>query len=444
MSRPTALGAVEAVDVKANEDPFVGRTACGEISHSERKLWPVANQVDFPQLDRPMPGRDPLHQQPTSPGPKGHELALDLSADASSHVADVVNPCFHKQWSEAEVVLDGKEVIENGVVHRPIVSEVESTIFGMELPYDFPTTELDFEQTFADEDACRRYLMRLRWPEGFTCPKCETAKGWAVAGRDLVECASCSRQTSLTAGTVLHGTRKPLKLWFRAMFLMVSQKVGVSAKNFQRMMGLKSYGTAWTWLHKLRRAMVRSDRPKLSGLVEVDEAFIGGVAQGRVARGSLNPIVVVAVEREEKRLGRVRMQVVDDQSQATLGEFVEENVEPGSTTRTDGWPGYGQLKALGYKHRATVRHEPKNASKNLPAVHRVIALVKRWLLGVHQGAVRPHHLQEYLDEYTFRFNRRRSSHPIKLFHRLAQQLVVTPPSSYAVIAGHRPQPVGST
>ena len=313
----------------------------------------------------------------------------------------------------------------------------------MELPDDFPETELDFEHAFADEDACRRYFMRLRWPGGFVCPHCATSRGWPVAGRDLVQCSSCDKQTSLTAGTVLHGTRKPLKLWFRAMFLMVSQKVGVSAKNFQRLMGLRSYGTAWTWLHKLRRAMVRRDRPKLRGLVEVDEAFVGG-AQKRFARGSLNPIVVAAVEREEHGLGRVRMKVVDDQSQATLVEFVEDNVEPGSTARTDAWAGYSPLKTRGYKHQSKVRHHPKNASKNLPAVHRVFSLVKRWLLGVHQGAVRPHHLQAYLDEYSFRFNRRRSSHPIKLFHRLAQQLIATAPTTYGQLARRVLQPAVRT
>lgn len=314
----------------------------------------------------------------------------------------------------------------------------------MELPDDFPTTELSFETTFADEAACRRYLMKLRWPDGFICPKCETRQGWAVASRDVVECAGCGKQTSLTAGTVLHGTRKPLRLWFRAMFLMVSQKVGLSAKNFQRMMGLPSYQTAWTWLHKLRCAMVRKDRPKLSGLVEIDEAFIGGVAQGRGGRGSLNPLAVVAVELEDHHLGRVRIQVVDDASAATLGPFVEANVEPGSTARTDGWHGYVDLDQRGVIHDVRVPKKPVTACQLLPAVHRVISLIKRWLLGVHQGAVRPHHLQAYLDEYGFRFNRRRSSHPVKIFHRLAQQILLTPHTSYAQLARRQPLPVVGT
>jgi transposase-like protein len=228
------------------------------------------------------------------------------------------------------------------------------------------------------------------------------------------------------------------------MFLMVGQKVGISAKNFQRMMGLSSYQTAWTWLHKLRLAMVRKQRPKLHGRVEIDEAFIGGVAQGKSGRGSLNPMAVIAVEREKKGLGRVRMQVIDDASAATLKPFIEANVEKGSTAHTDGWQGYANLDINGFKHAVKVASKPATASQLLPGVHRVISLVKRWLLGIHQGAVRPHHLQAYLDEYGFRFNRRRSSNPVKLFHRLAQQLVITPPTSYAKLAGRTPPPVVGT
>ena len=159
----------------------------------------------------------------------------------------------------------------------------------MELPDDFPTNELGFEERFGDEARCREYLMKLRWPDGFRCPKCTANSGWKLKGRELVECASCGRQTSLTAGTVLHGTRKPLRLWFRAMFLMACQKSGLSAKNFMRLMGMKSYKTAWTWLHKLRRAMVRPERPRLEGKVEVDETYAGGPVEGTVGRRHNQP-----------------------------------------------------------------------------------------------------------------------------------------------------------
>lgn len=311
----------------------------------------------------------------------------------------------------------------------------------MELPDDFPTNLLEFDQKFADEDACRAYLLKLRWPDGFCCPACRGRRGWQLARGNLFECASCSRQTSLTAGTVLHGTRKPLRWWFKAMCLVVSQKLGLSAKNFMRLMGIASYETAWRTLHKLRRAMVREGRPQLEGKVEVDESIIGGVVEGACGRGSPNPVVVAAVERldgggtPKARLGRVRLKVVEDASAPSLFTFVRENVRPGTIVLTDGWPGYNELRDVGFQHLPHAQRTPKNAAKFLPGVHRVFSLAKRWLLGTHQGSVAPKHLQWYLDEYTFRFNRRRSSHPFKLFHRLAQQVVITPPTTYREIVG---------
>jgi transposase-like protein len=314
----------------------------------------------------------------------------------------------------------------------------------MELPDDFPTTELEFEEQFRDEVRCREYLVKLRWPEGFQCPKCQGVSGWQLKGRDLVECTSCGRQTSLTAGTILHGTRKPLRLWFRAMFLMAAQKSGLSAKNFMRIMGMRSYKTAWTWLHKLRHAMVRQGRPKLEGKVEVDETYIGGPVEGKVGRGTTNPMVVIAIEKVEngdhRYLGRVRMEVVEDGTQPSLFTFVSENVTVGSSVVTDGNAAFNELPLGGYRHSVKViGHDTKSASSKLPGVHRIAALVKRWILGTHQGSVADNHLQAYLDEFTFRFNRRRSSHPVKLFHRLAQQVMLTKPFPYdALIAAAAP------
>jgi len=215
---------------------------------------------------------------------------------------------------------------------------------ALQVPADFPKTELEFEERFSTEEACLEFLARLRWPEGFVCPDCGSQDGWQLKCRALFECAACHHQTSVTAGTVFHRTHKPLRLWFRAMFLITTQKLGLSAKNFMRLMGLTSYQTAWTWLHKLRRAMVRSDRPKLEGRVEVDEAFVGGVREGESGRGSSNPLVMVAVEvlddaaseTKKARLGRVRMEIVEDATEVSTTTFVAQNVESNARVISDG------------------------------------------------------------------------------------------------------------
>jgi transposase-like protein len=312
----------------------------------------------------------------------------------------------------------------------------------LEIPEDFPRTILEFEERFATDEACAGFLAKLRWPNGFVCPRCSGRGGWSLQSRDLVECPLCHYQASVTAGTVFHGTRKPLRLWFRAMFLMAAQKLGLSAKNFQALMGLRSYQTAWTWLHKLRRAMVRPNRPKLDGKVEVDDAFIGGVEEGSSGRGSSNPLVGVAVEvlpgpegkRKRAPLGRVRMEVLEDGTEVSTTTFAAFNVDYDALVITDGLASYDELPEAGYRHKKfIIGDDRKRATKLLPGVHRVISLVKRWLLGTHQGSVSEKHLPWYLQEYTFRFNRRRSSHPFKLFHRLAEQVVATAPTTYRVL-----------
>jgi transposase-like protein len=312
----------------------------------------------------------------------------------------------------------------------------------MSIAEDFPSTLPEFEERFGTEEQCRSFLERLRWPNGFVCPACGGRAAWRRKTRAVFQCP-CGRQTSLTAGTVFAGTRKPLRLWFKAMFLMTAQKSGLSAKTLQRLMGFGHYGTAWCWLHKLRKAMVRPDRPKLrgkvEGRVEEDESFVGGVVEGAKGRGTSKALVVAAVERVDgtgaprPALGRLRLSVIDDASAATLTKFTRENIEQGSTVLTDGWPSYAGLPKLGFDHQPHVIGNPKNASKVLPGVHRVFSLLKRWLLGTHQGAVSREHLQAYLDEFVFRFNRRRSSHPGKLFHRLAEIAVVTAPLPYTAI-----------
>jgi transposase-like protein len=296
---------------------------------------------------------------------------------------------------------------------------------------DYPKTLMEFETRFASEEACREYLAQLRWPEGFRCPQCDGRKAWET-DRLLFHCARCGRQISATAGTVFEGTRKPLRMWFQAMWWVTSQKNGGSAKGLQQVLGLKTYQTAWTWLHKLRRAMVRLGRDRLRGLVEVDETYVGGHEDEAIGRGAqTKTLVVIAVEKKSRQLGRIRMATVKAASTDQLCGFVEQCVEPGSGVRTDGWKGYLGLPGRGYIHdRIIQKNHAETASELLPGVHRVASLLKRWLLGTHQGAVRSQHLDYYLDEFTFRFNRRKSQYRGKLFYRLVQQAVCLPTTPY--------------
>jgi transposase-like protein len=300
---------------------------------------------------------------------------------------------------------------------------------------DYPRTVAEFEARFATEGACRIYLSRLRWPDGFRC-RCGEAKAWWTA-RGLWQCAACGTQTSVTAGTVFQDTRKPLRLWFHAMWWVTGQKTGASALGLQRLLGLGSYETAWTWLHKLRRAMVRPGRDRLSGRVEVDESFVGGVGGARGRSTATKALIVIAAEEVGHGVGRIRLRRIPDGSADSLNTFVHEAIEPGSLVHTDGWHGYDGLKAAGYGHRVTkLRGRHDLASTCLPRVHRVVSLLKRWLLGTHQGAVSAAHLDYYLDEFTFRFNRRTSRHRGHLFFRLAQQAVAVEPAPYRRLVQH--------
>jgi transposase-like protein/ribosomal protein L37AE/L43A len=296
---------------------------------------------------------------------------------------------------------------------------------------EYPRTLAEFEARFATDDACRAYLTQLRWPDGFRCPRCAATTAWPVRSV-LWQCAKCSRQTSVTAGTVFQDTRTPLTTWFRAMWAVTSSKTGTSALALQQVLGLGSYQTAWAWLHKLRRAMVRPGRDRLSGRVEVDESFVGGLggAQGRST--ATKALIVVAAEELGHGIGRIRMRRIPDASADTLQAFITDVIQPGSSIHTDGWHGYDRVKKNGYDHEVTfLRGEHDLASDLLPRVHRVISLLKRWLLGTHQGAVSQAHLDYYLDEFTFRFNRRTSRHRGKLFFRLVQQAVAVEPVPYA-------------
>src|SRR5208337_945254 len=247
---------------------------------------------------------------------------------------------------------------------------------------DYPRTLLELERRFATEEQCRAYLAALRWPDGFVCPRCRGRKAWP-ARRGRLLCATCHHQTTVTVGTILQDSHLPLRLWCRAMWYLTSQKNGASALGLQRVLGLGSYQTAWTLLHKLRRAMVRPGRDRLSGRVEVDETQVGGVTQGQKGRGSdSKALVIIAAEEFGPGIGRIRMARIPDGSADHLHLFVQGAVVPGSYVHTDGWKPYQGLNRLGYQHQVSkLKGQGKDAATELlPRVHRVAALLKRWLL----------------------------------------------------------------
>lgn len=250
--------------------------------------------------------------------------------------------------------------------------------------------------------------------------------------RSVLICRACGAENSLTAGTLFQDTHKPLRQWFLAMWFVTSQKNGVSALGLQRVLGLGSYETAWTWLHKLRRAMVRPGRDLLTGEVEIDETIVGGPEEGRKGRDIEDKaLVVIAAEKRGRAIGRIRMRRIEEASAATLMAFIDETVAPGTTVHTDGWKGYNGLKAAGYPHRVSViSASPQPPHELMPRVHNVASLLKRWLMGTLQGGIQKRHLDYYLDEFTFRFTRRTSRARGLLFHRLAQHAVDLQPVPY--------------
>lgn len=298
----------------------------------------------------------------------------------------------------------------------------------------------EFIDKFLTEEQCRDYLFRLRWPDGFVCPKCKTkTDAWPVR-RILYECSACGYQASVIAGTMFQDTHKPLRTWFIAIWWMTTQKNGASAIGLQRVLGLKSYQTAWTWLHKIRCAMVHPNRTTLSGKVEVDETYVGGEEKGgKRGRGTANKsLVVVAVELMERKnaMGRIRMQVVPDASKESLQPFINDNVEVGSNIITDGWSSYTSLPSSGYTHTVIKTADVENEENLTPHVHLLASLLKRWLLGTHQGAVEEMHLQAYLDEFVFRFNRRKSAERGLLFYRVLENAMLVPPTTYKDLTTH--------
>ena len=299
---------------------------------------------------------------------------------------------------------------------------------------DYPGTWQAFESWFPDEESCRRFLTGVRWPDGFVCRRCATSDAW-LTGRGLWMCRACGTQTSLTAGTIFDRSRYPLRTWFSAMWFVCSQKNGVSALGLQRVLGFGSYETAWAWLHKLRRAMVRPDREPLGGegvSVEIDQTFIGGRSQGkRGAHYDNKSEVVIAVERQHpKGLGRARLRQIDTTDRKNeLFRFVQETIAHGTIVYTDGDKLYTDImRKLQFHHeRIVLLHTTQPAHQLLPAVHRVAALLKRWLSGTLHDGYNTENLGYYLDEFTFRFNRRNSRSRGLLWYRLLQQAAHTDP-----------------
>jgi transposase-like protein len=302
---------------------------------------------------------------------------------------------------------------------------------------DFPATLQAFDDWFSTEEKCLAFIRKLRWPKAFQCPACNHTEGWHLSN-GLIRCSNCLQDISILNGTIFHKTRKPLKVWFQAMWYITSQKSGGSALGLKRILGLGSYQTAWTWLHKMRHAMVRPDRDMLKGTVEVDETMIGGESHGgKRGRGAENKhIVVIAIEIIDPiGFGRVRMKRIETADSDNLISFIKSNVSAGSQIRTDAWRGYSSVAANDYVHEAiNISASGDPAHVTMPGVHRVASLLKRWLLGTHQGSVSSQHLEYFLDEYTFRFNRRHSKSRGMLFYRLMQQAVQIKAVTYRELA----------
>jgi transposase-like protein len=281
----------------------------------------------------------------------------------------------------------------------------------------------DFIDQFATEEACRQYVSDIRWDGVPTCPTCKGTSVWKVR-RELLKCKTCRRDFSVTAGTAFGGSRIPLRIWFQALWCMVSQKNGVSALGLGHALGIKRYETAWYLLQRIRGAMVRPHREQLEGLVEVDEVFIGGVKPGKRGRGALGKVLIlVAVEdKDEMGIGRIRIEIIGDATAVSLRQAIRTMIESGSTIRTDEWKGYTAQALHGYQHTVMKRHSLEPGEDPTPLVHRIASLLKRWLLGTHHGRVEETHLRMYLNEFIFRFNRRKSKSRGKLFYRLIQQM----------------------
>jgi len=309
----------------------------------------------------------------------------------------------------------------------------------------YPRSAGEFGAWFRTDADCLDYLEWLRWRDGFVCPACGEPGGWRMADGTL-RCSGCKRRATPTSGTVFDKTRTPLTVWFNAAWLFATQKDGVSAQSLQRTLEIGSYQTAWAMLHRLRSVLVRPGRERLAGRVEVDETYFGGEEPGLHGheRGKKTLVGVAVEAHEPSGFGRCRMQVLTDLSASSLHPFVIAHVGPPATVVTDGWPSYSGIDALGYTHEPRSQRAARLRGDDpyglLPAVDRVASLAKRWLLGTHQGSFDPAHLQAYLDEFVFRFNRRSSRNRGLVFHRVMELAAGHEPVRYReLVAAPRPK-----
>lgn len=234
----------------------------------------------------------------------------------------------------------------------------------------YPLNIVNLMDMFPSEEACLKYLAGIRWPEGYRCLRCGSAAHW-VKAHGIYECRDCGYQGSVTRGTLFQDTHKPLRLWFQAIWYVVHQQNGMSALGLQRTLGLGSYHTAWEWLHKLRRAMVRPNRDKLAGIVEVDETFIGGERPGKRGRGAEGKVFVfIAVEDTGKGIGRIRLSTLEDASSESLSAATLRAVNVGSTVHSDGWEAYNALSMHGYTH-VPIMHKNAKSGDATPLAHMV-------------------------------------------------------------------------
>ena len=310
----------------------------------------------------------------------------------------------------------------------------------------FPTSLPEFQRAFPDDGACARYLEAMRWPNGFACQHCGLVSEpyrFPTRSSVVLRCRGSKANTSLTAGTVMQSSHTPLSTWFWGAYLMTTQIPGQSAVQFQRQLALTRYETAFQILHKLRAGMVRPERDAIGSehLVEVDECFVGGETRGEGRGTHHKSIVVGAVEvrsrqddsKAHKRrvyAGRLRLRVVPDRSAETLTGFIKENITPGGSVSTDGWDSYNGISEMGYSHDAlTLAGDPDKAEAHLPMIHLVFSNMKTWIKGTHHGRIEPKHLQAYLNEYVFRFNRR--FYPMTAFHSVLGIAARSVPPTYA-------------
>jgi transposase-like protein len=294
---------------------------------------------------------------------------------------------------------------------------------------EYPKNQMEFEKLFSTDDQCLSYLLLLRLENSYLCPSCSHVEYW-INDRKQMVCKLCKRQTSILAGTIFHGTKTPITLILRALWFMVAQKNGVSAVSVQKILGINRYETVWTWLHKFRRLMVVPERSKLSGTVEIDETLVGGKKSGKRGRGAEGKIlVVIAIELVGKKMGRVRMETIESAGRVNLNQFVKNNIELESTVITDGWKGYTDIKKMKYKHEIQNKKLILDKEDITPNVHKIASLLKRWLLGTHQNYVSQDYLNFYLDEFTFRYNRRNSKSRGLLFYTLLKQAMSHQPLS---------------